>query len=221
MHEWKDSASVYGRCAGFSAVQRLFAGRRGSDLKVAVPESRGNQWKSAPSGWLLVMLMCLLATAAARAGDDVETAGDVLLYILPTTAGALTLGKQDYRGTLQFGESLALTEGITYGLKYTVHETRPNGGAHSFPSEHTSVSFSAAEFMRKRYGWEFGVPAYAGASFVAYSRVESGNHWAHDVIAGAGIGIASSYLFTRPYSGWRIEVSGTGRGFGFALSHAW
>ncbi len=33
------------------------------------------------------------------------------------------------------------------------------------------------------------VPAYAAASFVAYSRVESREHYPHDVVAGAGIGI--------------------------------
>ncbi len=43
--------------------------------------------------------------------------------------------------------------------------------------------------MRKRYGWDYGIPAYAAASFVGYSRVESGKHYAHDVVAGAAIGI--------------------------------
>jgi membrane-associated phospholipid phosphatase len=57
--------------------------------------------------------------------------------------------------------------------------------------------------MRKRYGWEYGAPAYATASFVAYSRVESRKHYPHDMLAGAGIGILSSYIFTKPYKGWR------------------
>jgi len=130
------------------------------------------------------------------------------------------LGYQDYKGTLQFGESFALTEGVTYGLKYTVNETRPNGGVHSFPSAHTSVSFSAAEFMRKRYGWEFGIPAYAAASFVAYSRVQSGEHWPHDVIAGAAIGIGSSYLFTRPYKGWSVQVDAGYKHYGILFSRS-
>src|SRR5215831_6788528 len=122
----------------------------------------------------------------ACAGDAIETAGDILQYVIPATAGGLTLGYRDYRGTLQFGESFALTEGVTYGLKYTVNETRPNGSKQSFPSGHTSVSFCGAEFIRKRYGWELGIPAYAAASFVAYSRVEANEHYPQDVIAGAG-----------------------------------
>ena len=54
--------------------------------------------------------------------------------------------------------------------------------------------------MRERYGWGYGVPAYALASFVGYSRVESRQHYAPDVIAGAAIGILSSCLFTRSAS---------------------
>ncbi len=153
-----------------------------------------------------------------EAKSGVETAGDVLQFVLPGAAGALTLANRDWQGALEFGESAALTLGTTYTLKYTVHETRPNGGSQSFPSGHTSISFSAAEYMRKRYGLEWGIPAYGLASFVAYSRVESGQHHPHDVIAGAAIGIASSYIFTKPYKGWQIEFTGDGKWFGLSLS---
>ncbi len=151
----------------------------------------------------LGIVVCLVTCAKANA-DTISSAGDALQLVLPATAGGLTLGFRDWQGTLQLAESSALTLGVTYGLKYSVHETRPNGGSQSFPSGHTSISFSAAEFMRKRYGWEYGVPAYAAASFVAYSRVEAGEHHPHDVVAGAAIGIMSSYLFTRPYKGWHV-----------------
>jgi membrane-associated phospholipid phosphatase len=152
------------------------------------------------------------------AGDDIQTAGDVLQFVLPVTAGGLTLGYHDGQGALQLGESLAVTLGVTYGLKYSIDEQRPNGGSRSFPSGHTSVSFSAAEFMRKRYGWEYGVPAYVAASFVAYSRVESDEHYPQDVVAGAGIGILSSYLFTKPYKGWQVGVEGDAKSFGVRLA---
>lgn len=102
---------------------------------------------------LVALLLCCIAGVDARA-DGIETAGDVLLVVLPATAAGMTLIYKDGEGALQFGESAALTLGVTYGLKYTVHETGPNGGSNSFPSAHTSISFSAAEFMRKRYGWE-------------------------------------------------------------------
>ena len=75
--------------------------------------------------------------------------------------------------------------------------------------------------MRKRYGWEYGLPAYAVASFVAYSRVESGEHHPQDVVAGAAIGIISSYIFTRPFHGWLIEPDIESRYYALTLSHAW
>jgi membrane-associated phospholipid phosphatase len=169
---------------------------------------------------LLGLLLCFLAGVDARA-DGIETAGDVLQIVLPATAAGMTLAYEDGKGALQLGESAALTLGVTYTLKYTVHETRPNGGSNSFPSGHTSISFCSAEFIRKRYGWEYGLPAYAAATFVGYSRVESRNHYTKDVVAGGLIGIGSSYLFTRPYKGWQAQMESDGRYYGIRLSHSW
>ena len=75
--------------------------------------------------------------------------------------------------------------------------------------------------MRKRYGWKYGIPAYALASFVAYSRVESREHYPHDVIAGAGIGILSSFIFTRPYKGWQVQADVGGGYYGLRFSRQW
>jgi membrane-associated phospholipid phosphatase len=110
---------------------------------------------------------------------------------------------------------------VTYGLQHTIDAKRPNGKPHSFPSGHTSISFASAEFVRKRYGWEYGLPAYALASFVAYSRVEAKEHYTHDVIAGAAIGIGSSYLFTRPYEGWHIQAEADHKYYGIRLNRTW
>jgi membrane-associated phospholipid phosphatase len=163
----------------------------------------------------------LSATFNATATGAIESAGDALQLALPAAAGGMTLWYRDWPGTLQFGASAGVTLGVTYLLKYTVNETRPNGGSQSFPSAHTSISFSAAEFMRKRYGWEYGIPAYAAASFVAYSRVEANEHHPRDVVAGAGIGIISSYIFTKPYRGWQVQADADGKYFGVRLSRSW
>jgi membrane-associated phospholipid phosphatase len=168
-----------------------------------------------------VFAVILTMPTQARASDAVELAGDVLQFVLPATAAGLTLGHKDGTGALQLGGSTALAVGATYGLKYAIDEERPNGGKHSFPSRHSSLSFASAEFMRKRYGWEYGVPAYALASFVAYSRVEARQHHPHDVIAGAAIGILSSYLFTRPYQGWQVQAEDNGRTYGIKAMRAW
>jgi len=165
----------------------------------------------------MVFVLWIIAPTV-KASDAIASAGDILQIALPITAAGLTLAYRDGEGALQFGESASVTLGVTYALKYTVNETRPDGGHQSFPSAHTSISFSAAEFMRKRYGWGYGVPAYALASVVAYSRVEAREHYPHDVIAGAAIGIASSYIFTRPYKGWHVQAEADGRYWGIRLS---
>ena len=170
------------------------------------------------AAFIAIVQFAVLDCCRLSAADGIQTAGDVLQFVLPATAGGLTLGYRDGQGALQLGESLAVTLGVTYALKYSIDERRPNGGSQSFPSGYSSISFSAAEFMRKRYGWEYGVPAYAAASFVAYSRVESREHYPRDVVAGAGIGILSSYIFTKPYMGWNASVEGDTKGFALRLS---
>src|SRR6266702_873352 len=164
------------------------------------------------------ILLGLTSLVGTRANDRILLAGDIFQYLLPATSAGLTLGYRDGEGALQFGESAALTLGVTYGLKYTIDERRPNGGTQSVPAAHTSISFSAAEFMRKRYGWEYGIPAYAAASFVAYSRVDAREHYAHDVLAGAAIGIISSCIFTRPYKGWRVQAEAGDEYYGLSFS---
>ncbi len=173
------------------------------------------------AGWFVGLVLFLAIGINAGAEDIIASAGDILQYVLPGTAAGFTLAHCDGEGALQFGESAALTLGVTYGLKSTVDERRPNGGTQSFPSAHTSISFSAAEFIRKRYGWEYGVPAYGVASFVAYSRVEAREHYPHDVLAGAAIGIVSSYIFTRPYKGWHVQAEAADGYYGIRLSRSW
>jgi len=170
---------------------------------------------------LCIITLCLITGMSVQAGNSIEAAGQVLTLVLPAAAAGLTAGFKDADGALQLVTSAALTLGITYGLKYTVNETNPNGDSYSFPSTHTSVSFASAEFMRKRYGWKYGIPAYAAATFVAVSRVESKEHYVHDVLAGAAIGIAGSYIFTRPYKGWNIQPEVDQKHYRIRLSRAW
>ncbi|HWW01337.1 MAG TPA: hypothetical protein VNZ64_16695 [Candidatus Acidoferrum sp.] len=123
-------------------------------------KSRGLKPRTAQTTRLLVAFhFLLLGNLATHAADNIQSAGDILQFVLPATAAGLTLGYRDWTGALEYGESAGVTLGATYALKYSVNERRPNGGNQSFPSAHTSVSFSAAEFMRKPYGWEYGLPA--------------------------------------------------------------
>lgn len=168
------------------------------------------------------LALALLGGAGAARADGIEAAGDVLQYVLPLTAEGLTIIHEDWDGSWRYAGAFALQGVTVLALKNTVYETRPNGVGHqSFPSGHTAAAFSAAEFMRARYGWAYGAPAYALAAFTGYSRVESDHHYWHDVGAGAGIGILSSWLFTRHGKIWDVSPSTDGKSFGLTFKRFW
>ena len=127
----------------------------------------------------------------------------------------------DSDGRKQFYKSFAANIILTHGLKNIIHKERPNGSDKSFPSGHTSAAFQGASFIHKRYGLTYAVPVYIGASFVGYSRIESDNHYVEDVLAGAAIGIVSSFYFAKPYKGFNIvPVAGNGT-YSLSLSRKW
>lgn len=134
------------------------------------------------------------------AKEPIPLLGDKLQWAIPAAAFATTLTLRDKEGQEQFLYSAGTSLAVTCLLKEVVVEQRPNGGKHSFPSGHTSSAFQGASFVQKRYGWEFGAPAYALAAYTGWSRVENNKHYTHDVIAGAALGIAASYSFTTPFS---------------------
>jgi membrane-associated phospholipid phosphatase len=139
----------------------------------------------------------LFAASVAESASTTEHAGDVLFVMLPVTGFASAYLKHDREGQIQFVKAIATNAVITLGLKAAVDKQRPNGECcDSFPSGHTSFAFMGATFMQRRYGPKFGIPAYAAATYVAYSRVESDKHFVVDVAAGAAIGFLSSYYFT-------------------------
>ena len=147
------------------------------------------------------ILILLLGTAPypLHADDGVETTGDILQIMLPVWAYGMTFTKDDPQGSIQFAQSFLTAMGATYASKLSVDRERPNGGSMSFPSGHTSAAFSGAAFIQMRYGWLYGSMAYAGATYVGWSRIVTENHYVEDVIAGAGIGILSAAIFTKPY----------------------
>lgn len=136
--------------------------------------------------------------------------GDILQIALPISAGIMTLAHKDYEGTKKLAYSYGTTLAVTYTLKYVVNKQRPEGrnAYNSFPSGHTASAFSGASFIQRRYGWKYGIPAYTLATVVALSRTEApdGYHDGWDVLAGAAIGISSTYLFTKPHFREHMKV---------------
>jgi membrane-associated phospholipid phosphatase len=156
---------------------------------------------------MLLLCCCLWFTAAPlQAHEATETAADVMRVLLPVTAYTLTFLQDDPEGRPQFYKSFLSTVGATYLLKVAIDAERPNGGGRSFPSGHASMAFSGAAFMQQRYGWFYGLPAYLAASFVGWSRVDSGDHRVGDVLAGAAFGFSLAYFFTDRFGDENLQL---------------
>lgn len=167
-----------------------------------------------PKNLLKVAALCAVALLSlqAHALDSTTRNGNALAVGLPAVAAGLSLMNDDKEGFIQLVKSEGATLVIVEALKSSTHQTRPNGKDNkSFPSGHSAVAFSAAQFMQMKGGWEYGVPAYLAASYVANSRVEAHEHRWRDVVAGAATGAMTTYYFTDDTSQRRLGASFTGR----------
>ncbi len=104
----------------------------------------------------------------------------------------------------------------------STNKTLPNDKCcRSFPSDNTANAFMGAGFIHKRYGWNYSVPAYIAATFVGYSRVEADKHYVEDVIAGAAIGLLSSFYFTASYKGFELSPVASSGVYGISINTRW
>jgi membrane-associated phospholipid phosphatase len=169
---------------------------------------------------IALLLAVSLGAVEARA-DTVSRVGDVGAILLPVGAAGGALLAKDHRGLVELAEAYGSAMAVVYILKPLVDRTRPDGGRQSFPSGHAASAFAGAAFLHRRYGWRYGIPAYAVASFVGYSRVEAKRHHTGDVVAGAALGIAANLVFTHPREHVWVALD-AGRGHvGTRIAVAW
>lgn len=127
---------------------------------------------------------------------------DNYLQVTPAaiTVGLKALGVPSRSSWGRLALSSALSAGlmatVVNGLKYSTHQTRPDGtDTRSFPSGHTATAFTTATILSKEYGhlspW-VSVGAYTVATTTGLMRIANNKHWLSDVMAGAGIGILST-----------------------------
>lgn len=166
----------------------------------------------------IVVAICLVMTLLCGLGEGraettypefVPTHGqkvvrkttDAVVIAMPvaTLTGIIIAG--DWQGLKQ-GALTAVTEvAASQILKWAVKEDRPDhSNRHSFPSGHTGIAFANATFLQRRYGWKFGVPAYALATYVGWGRVYGKKHHWWDVVAGAALGAGTALIYTRPFA---------------------
>jgi len=142
----------------------------------------------------------LMVLSGAASADTIKSTGTDVAIALPLVAAGVSLYEDDRMGLAQLTVDTVATVGTAFALKHVVHEQRPNHtDFQSFPSDTSALAFAPAQYLWDRYGWEYGVPAYAAAIYTGYSRVEAKEHHWYDVAASAGIAFGFSKIFTTRY----------------------
>lgn len=127
---------------------------------------------------------------------------DEVLQFVPTAAdwGLHLAGVKGRHGTEDrlwlTAMAWTMTIGLTQGLKWMLHEQRPDGADDaSFPSGHTARAFCGAEMLYQEYKdvnpW-IGYAGYGVAALTGYLRVYNNKHYLNDVVAGAAVGFLSA-----------------------------
>ncbi|MDD5134863.1 MAG: phosphatase PAP2 family protein [Phycisphaerae bacterium] len=106
--------------------------------------------------------------------------------------------------------ALAVTNATTLSLKLIANNHTPNGKSLAWPSGHTSSSFTVASVLDEFYGPKVGIPAYLAAGFVGYRMMDSGDHWASDVLFGGVLGYVVGHAIAGEnkklqFAGYRIQ----------------
>jgi len=102
--------------------------------------------------------------------------------------------------------ALSVTGLVTVGLKGIRDNETPNGKKWAWPSGHTSSSFTVASVLHEFYGPKVGIPAYGLASVVAYRMMDTGDHWASDVVFGATLGWIVGHTIAGKHK--KLEIAG-------------
>jgi membrane-associated phospholipid phosphatase len=150
----------------------------------------------------LVLTLALLGTGSVVRAQDTSLAGDILTGLLPVTAFGIAYFKGDTEGEKQWARNVAanqfLATAARVGFNETSWGTRPGGGSYGFPSGHVAFIASGAAFLQERYGWMYGVPAWAVTGYVAFNRVDNNHHRWRDVVASSVLAYGVGKLFVTP-----------------------
>lgn len=154
----------------------------------------------------LVAIICFHTTAFGQ-HKFVDRSTDVLCLAPAATGLVKALVEKDRKGVVQLTLSTATGIAVNYGLNACIKKNRPEmpnqpswSDRHAFPSTHSMAAFDGATFLMRRYGWKWGVPAYAVSCYVAWGRVHANKHDWWDVLGGAAIGAGAALIYTRPFA---------------------
>jgi len=147
-----------------------------------------------------VLFGLLNFSTPARGADAIS--GHVVMSAIPVAAFGLAYFKDDVEGEKQWLRNLLANQLLTSAARLGFNETswgkRPNGDGYGFPSGHVAFAAAGASFLQERYGWQYGVPAWLLTGYVAWVRVDNGDHHWRDVVASSVLAYGVAKLFVTP-----------------------
>lgn len=156
----------------------------------------------------ILLLATVLFLQTPRASASEELPADIVTGLFPLTTYAITYFKDDDEGSRQWlrstGASLVVINSLRLAFKDHEWAERPNGSPYGFPSGHIAFVMPSAAFLHERYGWRYGLPAYAVVGYIAENRVDTGHHKWRDVITSAVLAYGINMLFVTPQNATHI-----------------
>jgi membrane-associated phospholipid phosphatase len=173
----------------------------------------------------IVLVAVLLASHPLRAGADEEAIADVFTGVVPLGALYVAHNKDDKEGKGQWFRSTATSLVINTALRVAFNETeygtRPNGHPYGFPSGHMSFIVSGAAFLQERYGYRYGIPAYALSAYTAWVRVDTGHHYWRDIVAATALAYGVSRVLVTPLEPVKVAPLIEQDALGVRLAYDW
>ena len=149
---------------------------------------------------IIAALALLTAGTLPGQASQLESIGTDVAVALPLVAGGIAVYKGDWMGVVQLGAGGFSTVATVYALKHVVREQRPDKSDYqSFPSDTVAIAASGSSFLWARYGWQYGLPAFAVSEFVAYTRVDAKKHHWYDTLASSAIAASYAYVLDTRY----------------------
>ena len=170
-----------------------------NDLKWILPVAGGTAALIASDSWISKQV----PNRPGQLNTSLKISDYSLYSLIGAGGGAFILGKFSNNDHLRetgllAAEAAINATGVTYATKVSTQRQRPyqssgagsffNGGT-SFPSEHSALSWSIASVVAHEYpGPLTKLAAYGLATVVTVTRVNAHQHFASDVVIGAGLG---------------------------------
>jgi hypothetical protein len=131
---------------------------------------------------------------------DAQSVALGVAIALPVVATGVTIAKHDRAGAAELLVGSFLSVTTAYALNNIVREERPDGSSyHSFPAETSALAASSSSYLWGRYGWQYGIPAYAASDLVSLSLAQAKKARWYDTLASSAIATGYSLAVTRRF----------------------